>query len=117
MIEMNELKRIDPVSTGKIFGVVMAIVGFFIGLFVTGMSLIFSAIMPSMISQLEAAGATGVSSVPMATIMPMFGLVGAIAIVAVPVIYGIAGFVWGAGCAGLYNLVAGKIGGVKIEFG
>jgi hypothetical protein len=43
-------------------------------------------------------------------------LFGVGAIVFLPVLYGVMGLVGGAIAAGLYNLVAGVIGGLELEF-
>jgi hypothetical protein len=117
---MNEIKRIEPVSAGKIVGLFMAMVGFFIGLMIAVVSVIFSAVGPTLFSQLSQfsqLSAAGGQSFPAMDMLPIFGLVGVVAIVAFPVIYGVVGFIWGAVGAAVYNLLARRIGGVKVELG
>ena len=109
---MSELKRIDPVSTGKLVGLFMAIIGFFIGLFFTAMSVIFTAVLPQLLSQF---GSAEMANMPVQGFLPYAGLFGAVAIVAFPIMYGIFGFIWGAVGAGIYNLLASRIGGIQID--
>ena len=80
------LKRIDPMSVAKVEAVILAIAGFFVGITMS----VFSA---------------------------MIGFpYGAVSIVILPIMYGVVGFVAGAVGAVIYNVVAEKIGGIKLDF-
>ncbi len=92
---MQELKKVDVLSVALICGCLYAILGFFMGI----------------IFALVGAAFMGLAQVPSG-----FGLFfGAAAIIFLPILYGILGFVFGAIFAFLYNVVAGRIGGIKIE--
>ncbi len=93
---MVVIKRIDPMSLAKIYAVIMAVFGFVMGV-VFFISMAFVG--PSLSTPVYFAGA------------------GIFMIVFFPIFYGILGFIAGAIGAVLYNFVASKIGGVKVEFG
>ena len=112
---MNEIKRIDAISAGKIVGALMAIIGFFIGLVITFVSVIFSAIGPTLLTQFSQLSQVSGQSIPTMEMFPLFSLLGMVAIVAFPVMYGILGFIYGAVGAAAYNFIAARTGGVKIE--
>lgn len=97
---MMELKRVDPLSLAKITAVVMAIFGFIFGLVVT----LFTAALGSFFLS---------SATPV--MFPFFGVIGIVAIIAFPILYGIMGFVFGAIWALIYNAVAAKVGGIMID--
>lgn len=93
------LKKIHPLSCGKILAVIYA-----------GMSLLFmpfvalGLLIPALTGghgQTSSAVATGVAGVVMMLILPIF--------------YGIMGFIFGLLGAWLYNVVAGWIGGLQFE--
>jgi hypothetical protein len=90
---MTTLKRIDPVSCGMLMGVVLAVVGLFAG------GLFF---LLSLFGLLQEGGAFAM----------LFGLG---AIVVMPILYGVFGFLQGLIGAFIYNLAAGAMGGIKIE--
>ncbi len=85
---MREIKKIDPISFANIEAIIMAIVGFVVGL-------------------LYSAGLT--MSGNMLMINP------AIAIIGLPILYAITGWISTAIFCVIYNLLASGIGGVKIE--
>jgi hypothetical protein len=85
-----EIKRVEPFSIFKMAGVIYAFLGLIAGCIITLFSL---------------APGPKTSSLP-------FG--GVFAVVILPVVYGIAGAVFGAIAAALYNLVAKFVGGIKI---
>jgi hypothetical protein len=89
-----QIKRIAPQSLGRIVGVTYAILGLIGGLF-------FSLI--SIATQSQA------GSPP----MPIFFGVGAV--VFLPILYGLVGFIGGLFVAWLYNIVAERIGGIEID--
>jgi len=95
---MKKLKKIGVLSLAKFQGLLMAILGLFLGLMAFGMQYLY----------------LGDSSVdvPEAQIAAAFGPV---AIILFPVAYGIMGFVMGAVGAALYNLISKLIGGIEIE--
>ena len=86
-----EIKRVHPFSVFKIGGLLYAIFGFFAGCIFALISLV---------------GGEKVPSFP-------FG--GALAIIILPIVYGVVGAVFATIGAALYNLVAKLVGGVKIK--
>lgn len=94
------IRRISPLSAGKLFGALYAIMGFLIGI-------VFAIIG-------MAGAAAGMSNESGAGALPgmIFG-VGAIVIL--PLFYGVLGFVMTAFTAWLYNIMAGMVGGIQIE--
>ena len=87
-----EIKRFDVVSVGKIMAVVYTVMGFFIGL-VIAVSGSFAAL----------AGAG------------IFAALGVLAIVVMPVFFGIIGFVAGIVMAFVYNIVAERVGDIAFD--
>jgi hypothetical protein len=94
------LKRIGVLSMAKIAGILYAAIGVLVGLLFAFIS-----------SLAGMAGAHMNPDMP-GWFAPMFG-VGAI--VFLPVIYGVMGFITGALGAAIYNLFSGMIGGVELE--
>mgnify|MGYP001197104472 CR=1 FL=1 len=91
------IKRVGPVSVGKVAGTLYAAMGLLFGAII---SLI--AMAGGMSSDSSGAG--------------MFGaLMGVGAIVILPILYGALGFVFTTIAAALYNLVAGWVGGVELD--
>jgi hypothetical protein len=86
------LKKIDVMSLAKIFSLFGVIVGF-----LAGLGIAFASSM----------------SVPIMGI-PLPATVGFAAIIVVPIVYGIMYFISGAITAFLYNIIADKIGGIKL---
>lgn len=93
------IKKLDVLSVGKITGIIAASFGLIAGLLL----LVFGSLFAGL------AGAAGEGS-PLAALGG-----GVIGVVALPVLYGIAGFIGGVLQAVVYNLAAGVIGGVRIE--
>ena len=91
------IRRIGPLSLAKVSGVVYALMGFIFGIIFSLVSMVGGAMMPR-----ENGGMMGM----------IFG-VGAI--IALPIFYGILGFVMSFIGAVLYNVVAGWVGGIEIE--
>ncbi len=91
------IRRIDPVSFGKIFGGLYAIFGIMWAGFALLMLLAGVALNPG--------------SAPFGSSMGagLFGLI------IMPVLMGVFGFIGGAIGAVLFNLAAGFVGGVKID--
>ena len=88
------IRRIGPLSAAKISGLLYALMGIVLGAFIS----IFAVVgaMP------KDDGLAGL----------MFGMG---AIIALPIFYGILGFVMTLIAAALYNLVARLIGGIEID--
>jgi len=93
------LKRLGVMSVAKFAGMFYAGVGLLVGLMFAGLS--------------SLASMTGAEWHDMPRwIGPMFGLG---AIVFLPLLYGVLGFVFGAIAAGIYNIFSGIIGGIEME--
>ncbi|MBN2423256.1 hypothetical protein JXB41_08595 [Candidatus Woesearchaeota archaeon] len=96
---MKKIKKIGVLSAGKVLGILYAILGIFIGLVYSGIAIVFSAFSKSLYP--------GIFSF-------IFGIG---AIITMPIIYGIMGFIGGILTALLYNLIAKWIGGIEVETG
>lgn len=95
------VERIAPLSLAKVLGAIYAVIGFVAG----AMFSLFA---------LMGAAAGAASEPEMAWMAPLFGIA---AIVIFPILYGVIAFVMGLVVGGLYNLVAGRIGGIEITLG
>ena len=91
------IKRVGPVSCAKIVGVLYVILGLVFGGMFSLMSLAggFGA---------DTAGAVGLGM-----------LMGAGAIIILPIMYGCFGFVMTLFMAWMYNLLAGVVGGIEVD--
>lgn len=89
---MKELKAIDPMSLGKMLAVICAVIGFIVGL--------FSAAFAPFMAMWNPVGAAA------------FGL---LAIIIFPTLFAIIGFIMGIIVAFVYNVVAKRFGGVKLD--
>lgn len=94
------IKRISPLSLGKI----QALAGIVIGLIVGLLMFVMGTVLGSFSS------ASGVA-VPRGGLAMMGGL----SIIMLPILYGIFGFVGGVIGAWVYNIVAKWIGGIEID--
>src|SRR5262245_57649514 len=94
------LKSIGVMSAAKVVGVLYAVMGLLLGL-------VFGALF-----SLIPAMATGREGDVPGWLAPMFGFG---AIIFMPVLYGICGFVGGAIAALVYNALAGIIGGLELR--
>ena len=93
------IRRVSPMSCAKVAGVLYALMGLIFG---AGFSLFFMLL----------GSAMDTSEVP----GPLAGMLfGAGAVVVLPIMYGIMGFVTTALAAVLYNLVAGLVGGIEFD--
>lgn len=99
----REIKKIDPTSLAKVMGVLYALLGVIIGLLFAGFGSILSSL--PMAEEDEATR----------SVLSTFFGVGSI--IFFPIFYGIMGLIAGVITGFLYNLVAGWIGGVRIEVG
>ncbi len=86
---MKEIKKVDVLSLAKVVGLIYAMFGLLAALLLT-----------------IAGGMSGMMGVALPT---SYG------IILIPVFYGISGFIAGAFGGMVYNFVAKKIGGIKIN--
>ena len=96
-----QLKRVGPLSCAKVMGIVYAALGLIVGFFVS-IAAVFGVALGSAAGDEPGAALIGL-------------LFGVGAIIALPVFYGLLGFVCGAVVAALYNLVARLTGGIELE--
>ena len=90
------LKRVGPLSCAKISGTLYAILGLILGFFFSLIGMLGFAAQPEEAS-------------------PIFGLVfGVGAIIVLPIMYGLLGFIMALIGAGLYNILASAVGGVEV---
>ena len=95
MLKRLTFNRIDPVSAGKVFGVLHLVYGVFIGFIYAMMGLVM------------AAGGGNNAGMGLA--------IAAASLTILPLILGIFGFLAGMVLALFYNLTAGYIGGLVVE--
>ncbi|HEX6043355.1 MAG TPA: hypothetical protein VFZ22_02615 [Pyrinomonadaceae bacterium] len=103
MAEMT-IKRFGVFSVAKMYGLLMFVAGLIIGVIYGVILIVFGAAITGL-SPGEGAAASGVSTVVLGIIM----------MIALPITYGLFGFIGGAIGALIYNVMAGIIGGVKFE--
>ncbi len=96
---MQRVKRLGVLSVAKIQAAVMGVMGLVIGL-IYGVILVVTGII-------------AVASGSKAGILMVFGAIAAV--ILLPLLYALLGFVFGALSAWVYNLVAGRLGGIEIE--
>jgi hypothetical protein len=95
------IRKVGVLSFAKIQGALYALLGLLIGAFVSLFAMLGSAMSSAM-------GRTDLPS--------SFGVFfGAGSIIVFPIFYGAIGFIAGLIMAGLYNLLAGSMGGIEIE--
>jgi hypothetical protein len=104
MAEMT-IRRFGVFSVAKIQGLLAFVIGLLIGVVYGLFFMLFGAVMSSLAPRGDSQALGGVSSV-------VFGLV---LMIAIPVLYGILGFIGGMIGALVYNLAAGVVGGVRFE--
>lgn len=97
---MREIKKIDVMSFGKVMACWAAVAGLIGGAFFSLMAL--AGLGMSAASGGEGGGGAGI-------------IMGAGAIICFPILYAVIGFVVGLLEAFVYNLIAGSIGGIKVE--
>ncbi len=103
---MHEIKRFDPISVGKIFGFIGVVIGFLMAILMLIMQMAVGSMMSSF------AGLTGADVTGMTGVMSLFG---GFMLIAFPVMIAISAFIMGIIYAFVYNLIAGKLGGIEIE--
>jgi hypothetical protein len=92
------VRRVGPLSFAKLMGALYVLVGLCFGAIVSLISVVGGALIPND----EATGVIG-------------ALFGVAAILALPIFYGLLGFLTALIGAALYNVVASVVGGVEIE--
>jgi hypothetical protein len=95
------IKRVNPISAAKIGGVLYALLGLVIGACISIFGLLFSGAMAAASDQ------------PNSSIYGMAFGMGAIVIM--PIVYGVIGFVMTLISAALYNVASKITGGVEID--
>ena len=91
------VKSVGVISVAKIYAAISAAMGLLIGIMFALASMV---------------GAGLAESSEMGMLGPMLG-VGAV--IALPILYGCFGFIGGVIGAGLYNIFAGMVGGVRLD--
>jgi hypothetical protein len=91
------IKRFEPLSVGRIAGVLYAAIGLVVGVIVS-----LAAMIGGFAGHSEFGALTG-------------GLVGIGAIIVLPIFYGVLGLIVAVIAAWLYNLAAGYVGGIEID--
>jgi len=99
---MPVLKRIGIVSAAKITAVIGIVIGLIMGIIFALISTLFGSM-----SDIIGPGMLGGAG---------FGALGLLAIVILPIVYGIGGFIYGAVVAVIYNIIARIIGGIVLDF-
>ena len=95
---MMQIKKIEPLSAGKLLGTLYALIGLFIGGILSLLAIVSAA----------AGGGGGDAA--------MGGIIGGIgAIIIMPLFYGVLGFIGGVIGAFFYNIIAGMVGGISLE--
>jgi hypothetical protein len=102
MAEMT-IRRFGVVSVGKMYGLLMFIMGLIIGVIYGLIFIVLGA--TTTLGLGRDATAAGVSSV----------VIGIVMMIGIPLMYGFLGLVVGMIMALIYNGVAGVIGGIKLE--
>jgi len=97
---MKEIKSIDPGSVAKVAGLFGVIWGLLVGIFLLILGTTATRFMGRFFMGFE-------------TLFPL--VIGVAAIIALPILYGITGFIAGYIVSYVYNFVAKKVGGVKID--
>jgi hypothetical protein len=95
-VETMMIKSVSVLSVGKVLGCLYAAIGLLVGGF-------FSLFTVAGVA--ASGGQSGASA----------AFLGVGAIVFLPVLYGVMGFIGGIIAAGLYNLIASVAGGIEIE--
>jgi hypothetical protein len=104
MAEMT-IRRFGVLSVAKMQALLMFVIGLIIGVIYGLIFMIFGAAITAMAPRSDSQAMGGIGSVVM----------GIVIMIAVPIMYGIIGFIGGAIGALIYNVAAGIVGGIKFE--
>lgn len=104
MAEMT-IRRFSVFSVAKIQGLLAFVIGLLIGVLYGLIFMIFGAAMSSLAPRADSQAMGGAGSI----------VIGLVIMVAVPIFYGILGFIGGMIGALVYNLAASVVGGVRFE--
>jgi len=97
------IKRISPLSAARIGGLIYALIALLFGFVLWIVSLVGLNI-------------SNLSGSPFAPVAPQYIVVGgAVAVLTVPVVYGLFGFIVTLTGAWIYNFIADITGGIRIE--
>ena len=97
---MTRIVRVGPLSLAKMMGIVYAGIGLIVGALVSVVAVLGTAI-----GLAQRGGGSA-----------LLGLgVGAGAVILLPLLYGLLGFLVGAIAGGLYTLAARTVGGIEVE--
>lgn len=99
----TEVKELEILSVAKVYGAIGALVGFLIGILFALMGLITSRAL--LFTPMTQSNFTG----------PMVAVFSLALLIFTPIMYGVIGFISGAVCAFIYNVVASRIGGIKFQ--
>jgi len=100
------VRRVGIFSIAKIEGLLMFVVGLFIGVIYGLIFIIFGATITAAMAQRGDSQALG-------GLGPI--VIGLVMMIAFPIFYGVMGFIGGAIGGLIYNLAAGVVGGIKLE--
>jgi hypothetical protein len=89
----HHIKKFKPFSVGKTFGIIYFAFGFIAGIFISLNSYFGWQVWKD----------------------PTLEILGRYSIIALPIVYGLSGFIAGILTAWIYNLVAKHFGGIEIE--
>lgn len=109
-MHQKELKRIHVLQSGVFLGALYAALGLIIGVLYALFFLTFGAI--GMSAQQASGSGTGPGG---AEALAVFGGLGIVMAIFIPIFYGILGFVGGIIFAAIYNLIAKFTGGMKFD--
>ena len=104
MAEMT-IRRVGVFSLAKIQGLLMLVIGLIIGVIYGLIFMIFGAALTSVMPKDESQAIGAGGSV----------LIGVIMMIAIPITYGLLGFIGGAIGGLIYNALAAIVGGIKID--
>lgn len=96
MNKIVKIQKIGVVSAAKIYGLILGIMGFVVGVIIGFFSIVGGILNTPLIG-----GGGG-------------GFIGTFAFLFVPIIYGSVGFIIGGLIALIYNLIAKKLGGLEV---
>ena len=104
MAEMT-VRRVGVLSLAKMQGLLMFVMGLIIGVIYGLIIMLFGAAMSSLAPRGDAQAMGGISTI----------VAGLIIMIALPVFYGIIGFIGGAIGGFIYNIAAGIVGGIQLD--